>query len=234
MTRNNRPTQDTFNAGRAEMAQRILQHPLAAFVGYPGTRTTEQRQAELRAIAAGDTKAGGWSFLNVEFYRAGTSCSLSIQSDWDYSGREEYPTDETGNEYSKCELRFEFNHPTHGSMDPATALARLALYTEVSQLAAQLHAEFRGEKFWRLLRTPEQKAQQEAAEKERAEKAAIAFAVVSSRGGLRINGQATVEAAAVKDLPVGTFFHEAEDGRRYRLTVALVHGGNVASVTRLA
>lgn len=235
MKRDSKPTADTFNAGRASIARQLLAHPLASFIGHPGAdRTAEQRQAELRRIAAGDTTAGGWSFLSVEFYRAGTSCSLSIQTDWDYSDREPMPTDEAGNEYSKCTLRFEFNHPTHGSVDPASAVARMAFYGEVAMLAAQLHAEHGDDSYWKLHRTPEQKAEHEAKEKERTEKAAIAHAVSLTRGGMRVNGHATVDPVVSKDMAAGTFFHETTDGKRFQLTVAEAHGGNVASVKRLA
>lgn len=104
------------------------------------------------------------AFSSFEFNRAGTNVVLYLYADPDFSGGLVFDK-ETEDDFNRFTFRVEVNWPCHGGADPATALARLAFYEQVSLLAAEIHAEFCGmsRAVYKFFRT---KAQREAAKAE--------------------------------------------------------------------
>lgn len=232
--RNNEPTNNYVDI-RARIARRILNHPLAQFVGYP---TDEYRLSRLRQFADKDTSSDGFSFISLELRRAGTNVSLSIEQEKVWSLRDDGTrTDKDGNDQAQYNFRATVSWPCHGSQDAGTAIAWLRFYEEVALLAAELNAELANENVWRLVRTKEEREAQEA--KKEAEKVhlAVVRAIDNVRQNMRVGSPP--RNTLLQDLagiPDGAYEHEFSDGKKYRLSVArsMPEAQNIAVVGMVA
>ena len=221
-----KPTVDTFKTTRAAIALRILISPLAQFL------RDYSRDMLTRVVAsAGNNHDAYFTFLNVEFRRAGTSCELYVQADEEFVRRDsDYEQDKDGNEYRSFKLATQVNWPMHGSVEPVTALARLKFYEEVTLLAADIQATFGGELVWKLHRTKEEREKQEAALKEACARSAAVHAMEVVRSGMRVNSAPRpVPPGLAAEIPIGTYEHEFADGKKY----ALVAAAGCATVSRV-
>lgn len=115
------------------IAAYILTSPL-------GAALEEYRRTRVHQASEADKVPDGWYFLDTEFSRAGTSASLTIRLEPEdpFSGRAIKDAD--GNEWQDYTLICQVNHPCHGSSDPATLMARCALWSQVAMLAAEIQA----------------------------------------------------------------------------------------------
>src|SRR5574343_469598 len=95
--------------------------------------------------------------LSIEYRRASTRCSLYVRMTSYLHLSDNRHTNSNGDEYVMIEPKVETNWPCHGSCDPATSLARLRLYMEVAQLAADVAAELQGQRIWTIWQTNEEK-----------------------------------------------------------------------------
>lgn len=154
---NSNPKSDTYASTRSAIARLILSSPLASRIGYPDAPANKGALHALQSIVDGTARDNTWSFVSVDFRRAGTTVSLDVQLDIEYDGEKGYLQDESGNDYVAYNLKCTVNWPTHGTIDPATALARLELYREAAMLAAAIHAQFAGTRVWKLVRSKEER-----------------------------------------------------------------------------
>jgi hypothetical protein len=210
--------QDNFQATRTAIAKRILSSPLAAFYGYPDD---EHRFDNLLAIASSQGDGGGgWSFISLSDFRgAGTNVSLDIRSESDqFRFIDEDRTDADGNEYRMYNLSFSVNWPCHGSTSVAVSLARIELYRQVALLAASLEGEFGGRQVCKMTRTAAEAAEAKwDAEAEKAQAAAIAL-MLPNKANMRVGAQKQVGNSDMV-VPVGTYTHEFNDGKKFQLQV---------------
>ena len=222
--RNNKPTKDTLCLARQAIAKRILASPLALFIGNQEVPVDDRLQY-LRRMASGESD---WSTTSHEFRRAGSNVTLYINSesvdDWDVDERDR---DEAGNEYTQHKLRVEVNWPSHGNSDPGTCLARLEFYREVAFLAADIHAEFCSELYWKLYRTADQRAQLQATADAHSIQMAVMTVIDKYRANMRINATRFV---TVGNIIAGIYYHEFNDGKCFELCVT---DGGGAYITRL-
>ena len=130
---------DNYLVTYRAIAAYILTSPLgAALEEYRRTRL-------LDASVADKAPDDGWYFLDTEFSRAGTSASLTIRLEpedplFTSCARGRAIKDADGNEWQDYTLICQVNHPSHGSSDPATLMARCALWSQVAMLAAEIQA----------------------------------------------------------------------------------------------
>lgn len=149
----NEPTTDTYRSTRKEIAAFILASPLA------GSLRLNDRAELLATVATG--AATRWSFLSVQFDRAGTEVTLTIGSTPEDT-RSGFVQDAAGNDYLRYELSVPaLNWPCHGSTDAAVCAARLKFYEEVTHLALDIQATFDRTGLWRLERTPAQRQEED-------------------------------------------------------------------------
>ena len=190
-----------------------------------GMTPRAREQMERKGPEAFDT---GFCSAYVEFERAGTNVTLDIKLDEASSYRFGEPAkDKEGNEWREYEIKTSVNWPCHGSCDPATAIARLALYSDVALFAAEIAAQF-GRKFQKMTATAaevaERKAKQAAHEQQRKAEACVA----ANSKGLR-PGQIR-KAEFLNPIEEGVY-EVTVSGRQYRLTVR--EGVNTSTVERL-
>lgn len=208
---------DTLTPRAVGIAQRVLASPLASAL-HPHTRES------LQLVAGNDPRLrfGSYSLVNIEFKRADTSITLTVRAEEEYRGDRD--RDAEGNEWNLYKLWTELNWPCHGSCSPTIAIARMSFYRQVTELAAELEADFcqtgwRNEAM-RMGRTAaELKEAADKAAKEKLERA-VSVAVESVRRGMRVNGTQFVPVDKVTDIPDGKYDHTSHDGKRYQLVVA--------------
>ena len=219
---------DNFNETRQAIAKRILNNPLAAYIGYPG-ENSECRRAELQQVADGtDTSSSSFSFIRLsEFRRGDTNCSLDIGFEtssryFDFEPR----VDAEGNEWSQYNLKFSVNHPCHGSSDPSTTLARLKLWHDVAMLAAELQAEFCGwgnsREIWKMTKTAAQALEQKALLEKQQVDRNVRNLIDANRRAMRVGSERVIGSELLKknEIPLGTFsaeFGELDDVKKYSL-----------------
>ena len=226
-----RNRQDNHRSTHQAIARRILFSPLAAFVGYPDTGDTISRgRLELERSSRGEGDVDGWTYLRVEFRRADTSCDLAFSlKNRDHWARRDL--DDEGNEWVDYDLECTINHPTHGSADPATVLARVALYGEVAMLGAALAAEFKSVS--RMTRTAAELAAEKSRKEEEALKSRLQELAAAQGKGMRTGSVAFVPVA---DVPPGNHAITLKGGsstKEYVLRV-LVPGATEAQLQRVA
>lgn len=221
--RNSVPTQDTLTSAQAAIAAIIVNSTLAQYVGYPG-RPLEERLDNLKRIANGEGKPGAWNFISVEFRRAGTNCSLSVNCESDNGYREEYTQDEAGNDYVRTRvLPPQLNWPSHGNLGVGTSFACIEFYRDVARLAADIESEFRDQHFWRLARTKAQREEQEAKAKQQKVEEAVTNAIEQVRNGARIGGTPkSVPMDLIAAVPDGDYDRTFSDNKAFKLTVRRV------------
>jgi hypothetical protein len=191
--------QDNYAATRALIAQRIIASSINPSIGYPGAKVNHDRD-RLEQVARGEGDSTGFSFLNVEFRKADSGCSLYVRcDDVSYEPR----TDAEGNEWRQYQVTTEASWPSHGGTSPGTSLARLAFYTQVALLAAEIEAEFGGRaEVWRMTRTAAQVAEANAkAEQERIERRLVDACHNGTGKGLRKGKLQCMTVDEMKDLP---------------------------------
>lgn len=228
--RNYEPT-NNYAEIRSRIALRVLNHPLARYIGYHGSPS---RYEYLEKIAA---KEGDKSmtFLRVEFRRASTSCDLYIEQEVQYGHRDDgYRRDKEGNDQVLFTFRAEVNHPCHGSADPATLLARIELYREVALFAAELIAELKEEIVWRLERTVAQREEQEAKEKAEKVQRTVTAAINAVRTNMRVNAVRSANLTDALEIPDGEYEHQFSDGKKYTLVVKTEGEVRVVLVGRIS
>jgi hypothetical protein len=174
-----RTYQDTFSAARQTLAQRIISHPLAHFL-------SPHDRERLQLVIDGTAK-DTYTFLSLEFRKAGTNASLYVEAEPLLGWREERK-DAEGNEWMEYGIRSKMNFPCHGSTEPGTVLARLAFYQEIALLAAEIQAEM-ASPIHKMIRGAQEIAQM--AEKAAAEREAGTLqSYVRAKGhGLRAGGK---------------------------------------------
>lgn len=225
-----RNLKDTYRATHQAVAARILNSALASTIGYQGD---PNRLLRVQDAAEGKSDLSSWSFLSVEFRKAGTNISLDVKVE----GEDRYfrggPTkDKEGNEWEEYKLTCTVNWPCHGSTDVGTSLARLEFYKQAALLAAEIQAEF--PELARMTRTVAQIA--EAQEKAAAEKVAqqLRSVVDANRRQMRVGGERTLGVDLIKDLPAGQ--HELSFGenngelKKYNLYVTPTAGACLSRV----
>lgn len=205
-----KPTSDTYRAAQRAIATRVLASPVTRFV------CNMTNLQELAAGLGGDT----WSFVSVPFEGHGTHIDLTVSTvavmersivDLGVDG------DDEGNQYLPYKVTVTCNWPSHGSTDPATSMARLKLYQEVVNLAADIQAEFGDQVLWILASTRKQReeAARKKAEQELQER--VTRTIKNNRKGMRV-GSIIHVTQMIESLPVGK--HKAQvDGKYYELTV---------------
>lgn len=224
---NNNPT-NNYSDVRARLATIVLEHPLVRYVGYPSMG--DQRLEELKMIASKEKSASSFTFLSVQFRKAETNVSLTIDQGraggWRDDGTRK---DEDGNDQAEFTFRATVNWPCHGTCEPGIALAWLEFYKEVALLAAELLTEVNAQSVWKVVQTKEQREAREV--KTAAEKVqnAVIRAIYGIRVNMRVNAVRTL--AVLQDVPDGLYYHEFRDGKKYTLYVT--HAlGCVSTVTR--
>lgn len=233
--RNNKPTEDTFNAAQARILERILESPLAQYIS-PHTR-----EGLKKIIEMGGKTGGFGSFVSLEFRRAGTNANLYVTAESDdRSYRDEYEQDEAGNEYARMHVQPpQVSWPCHGSQDVGTCFAWVEFYKDVCRLAADIQAEFCGSpRYWRLVRTKAQREESEAKAAAEKVKGAVRSAVDSVRSGMRVEAMRSVGLDLLKDVPDGSYEVEFDDYgiadkvKKYRLDVRRQEGAVLGMTVR--
>jgi len=225
--------QDTYVADRAAIAQRILTSPLAAYVGYSGDL---YRLDKLHNIARDGKAHTGYSFLSVEFEKAGTECSLEIREEGSgYSGG--VTTDAEGNEYHEYTLSCAVNFPCHGSTACGAVLARLAFYQQVALLAAEIEAEFVVNRRvnYKMTRTAaEVVADNAKVEAQRIEQAYAGVTLKYGATGLRVGKVVGLDPEDLGNLPEGKRDVETSRGKKFSISINADNGIKVGLITRTA
>jgi len=194
-----RNLKDTYRATHQAVAARILNSSLAGTIGYP---QDPNRLLRLQDAAEGKSDLSSWSFLSVEFRKAGTNISLDVKvenEDRYYRGG---PTkDKEGNEWEEYKLTCTVNWPCHGSTDVGTSLARIEFYKQAALLAAEIQAEF--PELARMTRTAAQVAEaQKVAEEKRLQERVLGI-VGDNRRQLRVGGERSLDSDKVQGLVSG-------------------------------
>ena len=217
--RNRKPTKDTYYSTAAAVARRVLASPLAACIGYPDVPEEKNQDLfVLKGVASGARRYEGMDMLSFSLRRADTNVTLSIEGE--PRSYTKFEADEAGNEYTEHELRVTLNWPCHGASDVATSVGRLAFYQDVAKLAAEIHAEFCGNTYWRLYQTKEEKEAYEERLRRSAIERGAEKAIDSVRAGMRANTPPKpVAAELVKDIPDGAYEHTFNDGKKFMLRV---------------
>jgi hypothetical protein len=217
-----RDLKDTYTAARSTIAARILASPLASCVGYPADI---HRLARLQEIAAG-AALGGFSCIDVEFRRADTSATISVEKDESWG--DDKRTDEKGNEFVEVTLRPTVNYPCHGSAGPGVVMARLNLTQQVTMLAAEIEAEFCNRKsFWRMTRTAAEVAETKAKLEAEQRQAFVVRVIDANRKHMKVGAEKTLGDDLVVGLPSGTYTHEFGDGKKFSLFVTESKGATM-------
>lgn len=223
-----RPTKDTYFSTRSAIASRVLASPLAPYIGYPG-RTTEENHAVL--VWLRDDRTDRRSFVTVEFRRGDSNCSITIDGDL-LGDPDDARRDDAGNDYRPVFFKFACSWPSHGSSDPGTCLARLHLYQQAAMLAAELAAEFSSDQCWLLVRTPEQRAQQEAEAHAKKVKELVVHTIDAVRGGMRVGSFKTLPLDEIKDIPEGRYEHQFNDNKTFTMVIEGEAPARAGMVTR--
>jgi hypothetical protein len=210
-----RNPKDNYKETHQAIARRVLNSKLAAFVGHP---TFDGRLERLEAAANGTEELlSAWTFLDVEFRRAGTNCSLEVRADVVNSRWDGQPTlDNDGNEWNQYSLTTKINWPCHGSTDAATALARVALYQEVAMLAAEIQAEFPD--CMRMTRSATDIMLAKIKEKHESNVRALNAFVAEHRKNMRVGTMNLVGVRVTPDFPAGTYDVEL-DNKKFTVEV---------------
>lgn len=208
MLRYNTRFEDNYNASRAVVAKRILASSVAGCIGYSLSDPSENGALQrIQAYATGAVVQDGWTFVDVEFRKADTNCSLEIRLESvDRLDRAEH-TDKQGNEWLVHTLTTKVNYPCHGSADPATVLARVNLYQQVAMLAAEIKAEFGDKYVMKMYRSADeiQTAKVEAAAQKL--KTKINDIVDANRKNMRVGSEVILESRIINGeiVPAGTY-----------------------------
>lgn len=190
------------------IAQLIVASSLFSCVGYPNPISRTASQQGLRDAANGIGDISSWTFLNVDFRRAGTDVTLTVSIDTDYTSLRSERTDGDGNIYAQGALKVQVNWPCHGSVSPATAIARLHLMQEVALLASEIEATIGDIKVRWITETASQVAERKAKEgKERIDRK-VREVVKAHKKGIRKGNDVVITAHTARDLdqiPVGSY-----------------------------
>jgi hypothetical protein len=141
--------------------------------------------------------------LSIEYRRASTRCSLYVRMTSYLHLSDTRHTNSNGDEYVMIEPKVETNWPCHGSCDPATSLARLRLYMEVAQLAADVAAELQGQRIWTIWQTNEEKEESKRRQNQAARERVINKIFADHCKGLRVNGRIASSVTCDIDIPTG-------------------------------
>lgn len=201
-----RNLKDTYRATHQAVAARILSSSLAGTIGYPGD---PNRLLRLQDAAEGKSDLSSWSFLSVEFRKAGTNISLDVKVESEDRYYRGGPTkDKEGNEWEEYKLTCTVNWPCHGSTDVGTSLARLEFYKQAALLAAEIQAEF--PELARMTRTVAQIAEANRVAEEKRVQERIRGLVDGNRRQMRIGGERNLGSDLVQGLVSGR--HEVSFG----------------------
>lgn len=201
-----RNLKDTYRATHQAVAARILNSSLAGTIGYP---SDPNRLIRLQDAAEGKSDLSSWSFLSVEFRKAGTNISLDVKVEGEDRFYRGGPTkDKEGNEWEEYKLTCTVNWPCHGSTDVGTSLARLEFYKQAALLAAEIQAEFPD--LARMTKTVEQIAEANKVAEENRVTARIRGIVDGNRRQMRIGGERTLGLDIIQGLASGR--HEVSFG----------------------
>lgn len=230
--------QDNYRETVRTVASRILGSDLVPFVGFADD---QHRLAGLQRAARHDNDNISWTYSSVTFRRASTDCTLDIEiksvaSTKSY--RDALFVDEEGNEWGQYVLSCRVNFPSHGSCSPDVVMARLALYQEVTQLAADIQAEFQDREIWRMTATAEELVKIQAGLDDAKVARLVREVVVDSRRYMRVGASSLVALDPSRGkIPAG--FHDVNIGepngtrRGYTLIVG-VNGAISATLRRTA
>lgn len=212
--------QDTHTPALLAIVERISHSPLLPFC-------RERVEIRKRLQEGAEVK-----FYNFDFRRAGTNITLYVGQDFDGNV---VLDEETGDEYARVTFRTEVNWPSNGGRDPGTTLAQLALYREVTELCADIHADFCGprhEVFYPF-RTKEKRDQQEQEAQAVKTEDTLRGVIKTSAPGLRVEGSITVVLKEEERVPSGKYTVSAR-GKGQNKSYSVVVQMDRASITRTA
>lgn len=229
---------DTYSESLKSIAKRIVNSPLAQFVGYGGLDSRDFQR--LRAIADGsDNNDFAWCYLDVEFRRADTNANLCIKCDAVYHKegdmRRYVQVDQDGNEWTEYTLSCSVNYPSHGSADPATVMARAQLLQEVALFAATIQADFGRRNLLHMTRTAQQVAEDKAKADREAVERQVRGVVLANRNGMRVGGERNLPASLITGVipegrhEIGVGHHDGSI-RKYVVFATAAHGANLQRV----
>lgn len=205
-----KPTADTYNETRRQIAGYVLLHPLATWL-----RPSDRMM--LQALAEGEDRSS-WSFLSFDLRKVATEVTFSIESCL-VDPRADYTRDEAGNDYLAYDLSLAtLNWPCHGSTDVGTCIARARFYEEAALMALDIRSSFRQTGLWRLAQTPQQRKEDEERTERRRLADLVAKVVSDNRKGMKVGGNKRI-AQAIEGLPAARYEHTFQDGHRYSLDV---------------
>jgi hypothetical protein len=233
MLRYNTRFEDNYNAARSLVARRILNSSLTGCIGYPTTDPAQNGALiRLQALLKGEEVQASWSFVDIEFRKADTNCSLEVKLESvdraDFSDH----TDKQGNEWNVYELSTKVNYPCHGSADSATVLARVNLYQQVAMLAAEIQAEFKDKYVMKMRRSAEEVAAAKVeAEKEKLQRK-LNILVDANRKNMRVGSELRL-GSLVADIPAGRYEVELWNNGRVGVGEPKKYLLNVVATTEL-
>jgi len=227
---------DNYKQIRQAIAQRIVNSPLAQFVGYGGL--AELPTHRITALANGVDDERSWTYIDVEFRRADTNVSFEVRCEpvGRYSNGE--PTlDQDGNEWCAYQLTCKVGYPSHGSEEAGTVLARAELIRDVAIFAAAIQAEFGAARrpILHMTQTAEQLAERKAKIAAEQLQQKLRGVVDSNRSKMRVGSERHLPASLITGIiPEGR--HEVGIGehngalKKYVLFVTEAHGANLQRV----
>ena len=193
---------------RSAIASRILNHPTL------GATINEYRKKELELIVQDPTwNASTWNMVRCQFEQYETSMSIDIDNESNF--RDDYLTDEDGNQYQKMVLRVQLNHPGHGATDAKTQLDRVCFYERVAQFAVELQEEFK-EPVTKIVYTAKELVQKEHAKKVNEVNARIKALLAETSKSMRVGGKKFVMAEGI---PEGSYANCCHGGKSFHLEV---------------
>jgi hypothetical protein len=234
--------EDNYNAARKVVAKRILASSVAGCIGYSLNEPSENGAlVRLQGYAVGAEVKDGWTFLDVDFRKADTNCSLDIRLESvDRHDRADH-TDKQGNEWSVWTLVTKVNWPCHGSSDPATSMARLNLYQQVAMLAAEIQAEFSGKYVMKMSRSADEIQAAKAEHEAQKLKTKVNVFVEGHRKNMRLGKDLSYGAAYFinQEIPAGMYQVELWNngrvgvGQSKRYTLNVLDRDRGALLTRI-
>lgn len=182
-----------------------------------------RRWTHFKAIADGTVEPTSSEYVDFKFDDEEGRGEVSLALHTDYFGARERFEDPQGNIWAKTKVFVQVSWPCYGMEVPSLSLRRLALMTEIAELAQRLTDHFADQPLWSMIVTKAERdeSRREAAERELQSK--IDTIVAKEAKGMRIK----TAAKWVKiddDIPAATYTSTIGN-KSFRLDVTYHNSG---------
>lgn len=144
-----------------------------------------------------------YSYLSAEFVAGGTSVTLYVAADSQFS--RDVVTDSDGNEFERFNLTCKVNYPCHGSTDAGVVVARAHFLQQVAMLGAEIIGEFDQTPVYRLYQTKEEKEDRKRKAEEYAMEQKVKALVEANCKGMRVGQERLIGCDSTKGISGGAW-----------------------------